>query len=215
MSGGKPCASCGVPHAGRGPFCDDYCRAVAEFVRLCRRWFRDPARQADTDYLFVLQVRLAALHAGCLSRGSGNGAAPRRLSAAEKAAIRERDQGRCAQCGRRGGEVDRIEGPSADPANLQLLCTDCRRAKTRESITQVADPADRAALADLHEVLRHRIDAAAPAMACDNEQTWGTAWRRWPNLPATAQAYRQQPAALGFADIIAVIGSPAATARPA
>jgi len=214
MSAGKPCASCGDAHSGRGPFCTDYCRAVAEFVRLCRRWFRDPARQADTDYLFVLQVRLAALHAGYLGR-AGDGAPPRRLTAAEKTAVRERDQGRCAQCGRRGGEVNRIDGPSSELANLQLLCTDCRRARTREALTQIADPADRAALAELHELLRRRIDAVLPELACDNEQTWGASWRRWPRLPDSAHAYRQQPAALGFTDIIAVIGPPAAARQPA
>ncbi|HEU5419159.1 MAG TPA: hypothetical protein VFV41_15820 [Streptosporangiaceae bacterium] len=213
MSAGKPCASCGDPHAGRGPFCADYCRELAEFVRLCRRWFRDPARQADTDYLFVLQVRLAALHAGYLGRAGRE--APRKLTAAEKAAVRERDRGRCTQCGRRGHEVDRIDGHSSELANLQLLCTECRRARTREAITQIADPADRAALAELHELLRHRIDAAVPARACDNEQTWGASWRRWPNLPDGAQAYRQQPAALGFTDIIAVIGPPASARQPA
>lgn len=182
-------------------------------MRLCRRWFRDPARQADTDYLFVLQVRLAALHAGYLGRAGRE--APRKLTAAEKAAVRERDRGRCTQCGRRGHEADRIDGHSSELANLQLLCTECRRARTREAITQIADPADRAALAELHELLRHRIDAAVPARACDNEQTWGASWRRWPNLPDGAQAYRQQPAALGFTDIIAVIGPPASARQPA
>ncbi|HEY1641221.1 MAG TPA: hypothetical protein VGG35_11075 [Streptosporangiaceae bacterium] len=214
MSAGKPCVSCGDAHSGRGPFCADYCRAVAEFVRLCRRWFRDPARQADTDYLFVLQVRLAAVHAGHLGR-AGGAQPPGALAAAQKAAIRERDQGRCAQCGRRGSEVARIDGPSSEPANLQLLCTDCRRARTREALTQIADPAERAALAGLHELLRRRIDAVAPERACDNEQTWGASWRRWPNLPDSAGAYRQQPAALGFADIIAVIGPPAPDRLPA
>ena len=214
MSGGKPCASCDDVHSGRGPFCADYCRAVAEFVRLSRRWFRDPARQADTDYLFVLQVRLAGLHAGHLSR-AGGAEPPGALTAAGKAAIRERDQGRCAQCGRRGTEVARIDGPSSEPANLQLLCTDCRRARTREALTQIADPAARAALAGLHELLQRRIDAAAPERACDNEQTWGASWRRWPNLPDSARAYRQQAAALGFTDIIAVIGPPAQDRLPA
>jgi hypothetical protein len=214
MTGGKPCASCGDVHPGRGPFCADHCRAVAEFVRLCRRWFRDPARQADTDYLFVLQVRLAALQAGHLARAAG-AEPPAAPTAAQKAAVRERDHGRCASCGRRGSEVARADGPPGEPARLQLLCTGCRRARTREALTHVADPAERAALAGLHDLLQRRIDAAAPERDCDNEQAWGASWRRWPNLPDSAAAYRQQPAALGFADIIAVIGPPARDRLPA
>lgn len=196
-----PCANCGATCPGRGPFCGPYCKALAEFVRVCRRWLREPAKQADPEYAYVLQVRLAFLHTEYLGHGRVYDEKARRLSAAQKAAVWERDNGLCVKCGKPGAEVDHIADSSDNPANLQLLCLDCHHEKTRESISVIADTADLALLGALHAELIGRIDAPNPTVACDNEQTWGKAWRHWPETPAHATAYERQETALRFADI--------------
>lgn len=202
-----PCASCDAPCPGRGPFCSSYCKAFAEFVRLCRRWLREPGRQADPDYPYVLQVRLAFLHTAYLGHGQVYDEAARYLTPEQKAAIRERDHGLCVQCGKPGAEIDHVSGSSDDPLNLQLLCIDCHHAKTRQAMTAITDRADRAALRTMHAELAERIDSPRPIRACDNEQTWGKAWRSWPNTSALAMTYERQPAALRSADIMAVIAT--------
>lgn len=60
--------------------------------------------------------------------------------------IFDRDQGRCQSCTRKvgiGGEayqydhiVPLIAGGAHSEANLQLLCTDCHKAKTREDVAE-------------------------------------------------------------------------------
>jgi hypothetical protein len=199
-----PCASCSAACPGRGPFCGSYCKALAEFVRLCRRWLREPAKQADPQYPYALQVRLAFLHSARIGHGQVYDKQARHLTHVQKAAIRERDSGLCVKCGKPGAEIDHINGSSDDPSNLQFLCLDCHHAKTRQAMTAITDPADRAAIAALHAELAHRINSPAPCRACDNEQTWANAWRSWPAITA-AGAYDPQPAPLRFADIMAVI----------
>lgn len=202
MARSIPCASCGAQHERRGPFCSEYCKAVAEFVRNSRKWTREPVRQADPQHLYALQVRLAMLNSGHLGQGNVYDESGRRLSPAQKSAIRERDGGRCVQCGRPGDEIDHIDGSSDDPSNLQLLCRDCHHAKTGESIKTVTGAAEREALASFHGELGGRIDAPEPLRACDNEQVWSTAWRRWPDLPAGALAYDGRSAGLRFVDVL-------------
>ncbi len=173
-------------------------------MRLCRRWLREPAKQADPQYPYALQVRLAFLHSAHIGHGQVYDKQARHLTPDQKAAIRERDNGLCVKCGKPGAEIDHISGSSDDPSNLQLLCLDCHHAKTRQAMTAITDPADRTAIAALHAELAHRINSPAPCRACDNEQTWSKAWRSWPAITA-AGAYDPQPAPLRFADIMAVI----------
>ena len=208
MAAHPPCANCGNLCPARGPYCGAFCKAEAEFVRLCRSWLRDPARRADPNYAYVLQVRLAFLHSEYLGRGRVYDEKARYLSAGQKAAIRERDGGRCVQCGKPGAEVDHITGSSSDPDNLQLLCPDCHHAKTRQAMTAITDPADLAALGILHQDLAGRADQPLPGRACDNEQSWGTSWRSWPDLTVADMTYQQpQQAILRFADLMTRIAS--------
>jgi len=207
MARSVPCASCGIQHENRGPFCGDYCKAVAEFIRLCRRWIREPAKQADPEYPYVLQVRLAFLNADFLGRGTVYDENARHLSSAQKAAIWERDQGRCVRCGKPGAEVDHISSSSDDPANLQLLCLDCHHAKTRQAMAPVTDAADREALDRFYTALGRRINATQPMNACDNEQSWSKLWRRWPDLEPGGTGYSSSAVPLGFNDILALIAN--------
>lgn len=135
---------------------------------------------------------------------SGYDEQARHLTPAQKAAIRKRDNGLCARCGRPGAEIDHIDGSSDDPANLQLICLDCHHTKTRQAMTTITDPAEQAAIAVLHAELADRIDSPAPRRACDNEQAWARAWRSWPTIMA-AGAYECNQVPLRFADIMAVI----------
>jgi HNH endonuclease len=210
MARSIPCASCNAWHENRGPFCGDYCKAVAEFVRNSRKWIREPARQSDPQHLYALQVRLAMLNSAHLGRGSVYDEKARRLSPAQKAAIRERDGDTCVLCGQPGAEIDHIEGSSDDPANLQLLCRDCHHAKTGESIKPITGAADRSALAAFHAELGRRVDAPEPLRACDNEQAWSTAWRRWPDLPPGALAYDGRLAEPRFAYMVRAMATASA-----
>jgi hypothetical protein len=182
-------------------------------MRLCRRWLREPAKQADPQYPYALQVRLAVLHSAYLGCGQVYDEAARYLTPAQKAAIRERDRGLCVKCGKPGAEIDHINDSSDDPSNLQLLCLDCHHAKTRQAMTAITDPADRTAIAAMHAELTSRVDSLVPSHACDNQQTWAKAWRAWPEISAEAAVYERQPVSLRFADIMTAIAV-AAEARP-
>ncbi len=183
-------------------------------MRLCRRWLREPAKQADPQYPYALQVRLAFLHTAYLGHGQVYDETGRYLTPAQKAAIRGRDGGLCVKCGKPGAKIDHIDDSSDDPSNLQLLCLDCHHAKTREAMTAITNPADRAAVAELHAELASRIDSTAPARACDNEQTWAKAWRTWPEATAEATTYERQPVSLRSADIMTVIAAAAKASPP-
>ena len=166
-------------------------------------------RQAGRSELPILQVRRAFLHGAYLGHGDVYDETARYLTTAQKAAIRNRDRGLCVRCGNPGVEVDHIEGHSDDPSNLQLLCLDCHHAKTRQSMSTITDAADRQAIRTMHAELANRVDSIIPIRACDNEQTWGTAWRSWPNVTAKAFAYDQLAADLRFADLLTVVAGAA------
>jgi hypothetical protein len=76
-----PCANCDSACPGRGPFYGSYCKAYAEFVRLCRRWLRDAAKRADPNYPYVLRLRLAFLHGAYLGHGEVYNETARNLTA--------------------------------------------------------------------------------------------------------------------------------------
>lgn len=213
MTSRVPCANCGSSCPGRSPFCGQYCKALAEYVRTCRRWLRDAARQDDPQYLYALDVRLAFLHNEYLGHGRVYDEAARYLTPAQKAAIRERDGGLCVQCGRPGAEVDHISSSSDDPTNLQLLCLDCHHAKTRQAMVPITDPGEQARIRQLHTELSRRIDCSRPTKVCDNEQTWAKAWRSWPDQPTTATQYQEQATDLCFVELMAAIATAAAAAR--
>jgi hypothetical protein len=107
-------------------------------------------------------IKLAFLHAG------GYDAAARRIADDTRALVNARDNRLCAQCGSAGKEIDHIDGVSADPSNLQLLCTDCHRAKTAERRRPASDQ-ERSAVADLVE---RRVRPTVPLLLADDELRW-------------------------------------------
>lgn len=80
------------------------------------------------------------------------------LGKAEKDFIRERDYHVCRQCGAPAHEVDHIvevaDGGGNNPSNLQLLCDEHHRSKTRRS--QVAHLQGREHKAQLARARRYR-----------------------------------------------------------
>lgn len=63
----------------------------------------------------------------------------RTLPKIERDEVWRRFNGKCAECGAAGEEIDHIKDSSSDPRNLQLLCRRCHRLKTESSMVPAAD----------------------------------------------------------------------------
>lgn len=131
-----------------------------------RRAFRD-GRIQDPDVQLAIQTKNAFLLIGGY-RSLGRNPTPR-----IRTEVRERDGGRCQQCGKPGLEVDHIAGSSDDLDNLQLLCLDCHHAKTAENM-EPAGPEDREALRGMFET---RVVPDEPQLLADDELGWSGIWR--------------------------------------
>jgi hypothetical protein len=142
------CSNCDamLPATVPGLYCSALCTQTAEWVRYARRVMRD-GRANDDEVRYALSIRMAHI------LGGGYPKAQRRFSPEVRAAVIERDGGRCRLCGAEGTEIDHIEDSSADLANLQLLCRSCHRSKT-EQVLEPAPPEARRAGAALWSELR-------------------------------------------------------------
>lgn len=199
----RPCASieCQNEHTRRSPFCSDFCRAAPEFVRMCRKWITNLDKQADPGYDDAFYMALSKLTEGYLAEYHGVDGWRRknpRPPDSVIAYVRERDNNTCQRCSKPGDEIDHIHGPSVDPENLQILCRDCNLAKAAERM-KLASPMNRLILSGFIKTLAKRIEATTPLSSCDDEQNWGSVWRKWPDIPAVV--YSPQVASMGFADI--------------
>lgn len=195
----KPCANCGNQHDKQGAFCGNNCAIVTEFIRLCRRWIREPDRQLDPGYNEVFTVKLALMTGIALGheyRFMGG----RHLDARSPTYqyVWKRDNGICVKCGAPGKEVHHINGGSNDPSNLEVRCHDCNMTDAHANIGPIAPEDVNAALEFQHE-LAMRIESPEPLHLCDDEQNWSKVWRKWPKLTTTT--YRVLPATASFSDI--------------
>jgi hypothetical protein len=163
------CASCGGELDVRveGLFCSDLCQQTAKFVRYARRKLRE-GTVGDDDITYAIQIRMASLLSG------GYPEQERRLAPATRAAVFERDRGRCVRCGKPGAEVDHIHGSSDDLSNLQLLCSTCHREKTEQALTVAPPEQQRAAM----ELWTGRVESAQPTRLCDDPDKWPAEFRR-------------------------------------
>jgi 5-methylcytosine-specific restriction endonuclease McrA len=148
-------------------FCGEFCRQVADFVRYSRGVTRDPARAKDPEVVEAIRVRMAILIGGGYPTGA------RHLSLEQRAAIIERDGGKCRECGAPAKEIDHIAGSSADPSNLQLLCHECHMTKTKSSFV----PANEMQKAWAKQLWDTRIYPDAPLRLSDDTERWGKEWR--------------------------------------
>jgi 5-methylcytosine-specific restriction endonuclease McrA len=163
------CANCDavLESENQALFCGEFCTQMASFVRYARRVVRDPVRSADPEIKEAIQTRMAILI------GGGYPERARRLSDKQRAAIIERDGGKCVHCGKPANEIDHIAGSSSDASNLQLLCDSCHNAKTRRAFV----PATPAQSAWAKELWDTRIFVDPPVRLCDDDLNWNSAWR--------------------------------------
>lgn len=147
-------------------FCSERCNSVAKDVRYWRKALRNGSLQNDPETRLVLHTRIAHLLAG------GYNAAARTIPAGVRAFVFGRDEV-CVQCGGPGQEIDHIDGHSNDPANLQLLCTDCHHAKTASHFV----PASEEQKAFVDRLEQERVLPDEPSRLCDDETFWQPAER--------------------------------------
>lgn len=85
-----------------------------------------------------------------------------------------RDKGRCHSCGKPGSEVDHIQGASNDPENLQWLCRECHKAKTRLKMVRASDKG----VAAIHEPILRRASQHLPRQPSDSAEWKHRVWVR-------------------------------------
>jgi 5-methylcytosine-specific restriction endonuclease McrA len=151
-------------------YCSECCKQEAELIRYARACSED-GRIEYEDVQQAIQIKLAHVLAG------GYDLKRRTLPKPLRDKVIERDHGECVICGENGEEIDHINGPDNCLENLQLLCSDCHRDKTLESI-EAADPNDPkyAAMAKRHIAILERIDSPTPKRLCDQDD-WSKKWR--------------------------------------
>ena len=165
-----PCVNCehAIPWSRRIKiYCNDFCKEEAKGVR----WFRscyDRGVQDRPDVREAMETRIAFLNSGgYISLG-------RRISVETKDAVYDKYQGMCAICDGIAipGEIDHISGSSNDLSNLQYLCRDCHRKKTKSNLRRVQDDDPRAEeMDDYKEGFFKRVLSKNPK-DCDNHKTW-------------------------------------------
>ena len=96
----------------------------------------------------------------------------RALRTSVRVEVKNREGGRCKICGKPGTEIDHIDGSSADPDNLQLLCADCHHTKTAENLV----PASTEQRALLKALFMTRVAPEIPRLLAEDEVTWQTSW---------------------------------------
>lgn len=167
------CPNCGerfsLPNS-RTLYCSLLCENEADLVRYFRRSRAKFGDHIPDDVRDAIKIRFAHTLGG----GYDNGA--RRLSAATRALVSQRDRARCVLCGKPGDEVDHIDGGDNDPSNLRLLCRDCHNAITNSRIRPI-DADDTETLLS-RQALLLRVYAPEPLCPSDRED-WSDLWRRW------------------------------------
>ena len=153
-------------------YCSECCKQEAELIRYTRACNED-GRIEYEDVQQAIQIKLAHVLAGGYDRKR------RTIPQAIRDQVFERDMKECVLCGEKGEEIDHINGPDGCLENLQLLCSDCHRNKTLESI-EVADPDDPiyAVIAGRHKKILERIESPVPLRLCDQDD-WSIKWREY------------------------------------
>ena len=169
LFGADQCANCfrSLPDDVEGLFCDSWCNEIADNVRYWRRVHRD-GRATDPKVQGVIRTRVAFMLAG------GYDSLGRRLTASTRSQVKERDGGKCVQCGRPGTEIGHIAGSSGDLANLQLLCSECHQAKTRRNLV----PAGADEQLIVEQFFQRRILPDLATRLADDQGEWPDRWQQ-------------------------------------
>ena len=154
------------------PYCSLRCKDEAKAVRYARAKLAgyETCNMADLPQDVQDAVRMKIAHA--LAGGYDEQA--RRLTPALRKAIFD-DESRCVLCGAPGTEIDHIDGPSANPENLRVICRDCHKAVTEERFVPIEDGSRQAKKSS---ELWLRIGAPRPIRPCDADG-WSSIWRAW------------------------------------
>ena len=163
------CANCGdaLTHHLPKLFCDTWCQETAEIVRYARATTRDGRYDSDPLIGQTITMRFAFLLIG------GYKSFKRHVTPDVREEVIQRD-GRCVRCGKPANQLDHIAGNDNTVDNLQLLCDECHREKTAESLVP-ADEESSMLLAIFNAV---RILGEEPILLCDDNRQWSTSWRR-------------------------------------
>lgn len=163
------CANCfrPLPDDVEGLFCDSWCNEIADNVRYWRRVHRD-GRATAPDVQQAIRTRVAFMLAG------GYDSLGRRLTASTRSLVKARDDGKCVQCGKPGTEIDHIAGSSSDLANLQLLCKDCHRAKTRRNMV-LAGAGEQLIV---EQFCQRRVLPDTASRLADDQGEWPSRWQQ-------------------------------------
>jgi 5-methylcytosine-specific restriction endonuclease McrA len=106
----------------------------------------------------------------------GYPARDRRLTAAQRDAILDRDHRTCTLCGAPGTEIDHITDSSEDPGNLRALCRSCNLGEAAKQLT-VADAQTQEQIREYVRQLAERVAAVPALQICDDEVRWPQTYR--------------------------------------
>jgi 5-methylcytosine-specific restriction endonuclease McrA len=160
------CPNCDGLLPGPKLFCGEQCQQAAGLVRWWRE-IRTNGKIDDVEIQDLLHMRLVKTVKGGYPRKE------RHLDPVQRYQIFERDRGLCVECGQPGKEIDHIDGSSADPSNLQLLCRDCHKDKTYRNLDTIDTDEER----EYAMYMEWRAKAATPVRVCDDPVIWPVIWR--------------------------------------
>ena len=150
-------------------FCSDRCREIAKAVRYGRAVNADGRIDRDPTVEEALKIKIA------IAVGGGYPTKQRALTKYQRRVIFERDAQKCQACGAKATEIDHI-GAGIDeninhPDNLQALCSECHRDKTRSGFR----PANETEIVELISI-QERIHSPECLRKCDIPD-WKEGWR--------------------------------------
>jgi 5-methylcytosine-specific restriction endonuclease McrA len=164
-----PCFNCDAEVPARSLFCSELCRQTAKVVRYGRAVHAD-GRIKRADVEEALKIKVASV------LGGGYPADERRLSAEQRQAVFDRDEGKCQVCGGPATEIDHIDpmvgGDMNRPGNLQALCNECHRRKTIAGHHPIETEDEFLRATELLS----RIRSPEPLRDCDDPD-WSSRWR--------------------------------------
>lgn len=139
----------------------------AHFVRYFRACKSD-GRINQPDVEEALRIRLGHI------RNGGYRESERRIPRPVRRAVRERDKGRCQECGEPGTDIDHIDGNSNELENLRLLCKRCHNEKTLSKFVPLPpeDEEEGTEIRARDVILLLRVNSLTPRRICDDEKLW-------------------------------------------
>ncbi|MFC6985508.1 HNH endonuclease [Streptomyces cirratus] len=180
------CANCAatLDMANRMLFCGKGCQEQAKLVRYLRTGI-DKGKFLPVALRYGIGRDENEAKAVCSKlRFALRGGYNRSTNRSERAAVIERDGGRCRRCGEPGAEVDHISGDGGGMLNRQLLCVNCHDEKTLRGMPGIRglqgsdrEPTWSSALRDLvrrqpqaGSLIKARVLPRDPVRWCDTTQ---------------------------------------------